>query len=164
MNGLVGLLLAAVLVPAGLGQTDPSLHQRSTPAQQSPAPADKTDFEKGYSTLPDNASGEYVVDGDGSVVQITIDHGLLSGYVTKMEQGSSLTLFFQHTSIHGSRISFTTKTVHGLFYSFSGDVVRGEKKMSPAEPGFYRLAGEWTEHLDSGVETERVSLKSTPRD
>ncbi len=157
-------LLGIVLLGAGVvatAQTGPMLQQRPAPAQQQPT--NTVDYEKGFSTLPVNASGEYELDGNGSVVQITIDQDRLTGYVSKIDQGTALTLFFVRTSIQGSRVSFTTKTVHGVSYSFTGSVVRGEKA-SPSEEGFFRLAGQWTLYRDGGRETEWVSLKSTPRD
>jgi hypothetical protein len=152
----------AWLAAVACAQTTPSLHQRTAQGQAAVQP-DKTDFVRGYSTLPEDASGEYELDKDGSVVQITIENGRLSGYVTKMEQGSALTLFFLHTSIHGGQITFTTKAVHGVSYSFDGNVVRGEKAVAASETGFYRLVGEMTEHSSAGAGTARVSLQSTPR-
>jgi len=157
-------LLAVVLLGAGAvatAQTGPVLRPRPAPTQQQLT--DTVDYEKGFSTLPDEASGEYELDGNGSVVQITIDQDRLTGYVSKIDKGTALTLFFAHTSIQGSRVSFTTKTVHGVSYSFTGSVVRREKA-SPSEEGFFRLAGQWTVYRDNGHETEWVSLKSTPRE
>jgi hypothetical protein len=160
------VLLGATMVATGgaMAQTAPELHSRTDKAQPALADTDAVDYEKGFSTLPDDASGEYELDENGSVVQITIEHNRLSGYVTKMDQGTALTLFFQHTSIQGSKISFTTKTVHGVSYAFAGSVLRGDKARSASETGFYRLAGNWTTYHNGGHETEWVSLKSTPRD
>jgi hypothetical protein len=158
-------LLAVVLLGAGavaMAQTAPALHSRTSEAQPAPTKTDAIDYEKGFSTLPDEASGEYELDENGSVVQITIDQGRLSGYVTKMEQGAALTLFFLRTSIQGDKVSFTTKTVHGMSYSFAGSVIRGDNA-SASETGYFRLAGNWTEYRNGGHETEWVSLRSTPR-
>lgn len=156
-------ILLLLTAPAAMAQTDPVLRHRPATAQQEPAQTDAIDYEKGFSTLPDEASGEYELDGNGSVVQITIDQGRLSGYVTKMDKETALTLFFVRTSIQGSGVSFTTKTVHGVSYSFTGSVIRGDKA-SASDEGFYRLAGQWTAYHDGGHETEWVSLKSTPRE
>src|SRR6185503_11622946 len=108
------LLLSA---PA-FAQTAPALHSRGHDDKQE-AP---TRAAKGVSTLPDNASGEFTLNSHGSVVQITIEHNRLTGYVTLMQQDTALTLFFDKTSIKGKRVTFTTKTVHGLSYSFAGEV------------------------------------------
>lgn len=138
-------------------QNAPALHQRSDDEQSVPVHT-----AKGHSTLPDDVSGEYELDESGSVVQITIEHNRLTGYVTEMDHETALTLFFDAAAIEGRRLSFTTKTVHGLRYSFAGTVVRGEQA-SASEPGYYLLTGDWTTYRNSGRKTERVRLKSTPR-
>ena len=149
------------VIPVALAQTAPVLRQRGD-GEQGP----QTRAAKGVSTLPDEASGEYELDERGPehglVVQITIEQSRLTGYVTKMEQGTALTLFFDHTTIDGNRVTFTTKTVHGLRYAFAGTIVRGDAETA-SEAGFYRLAGEWTAYHDGVRETEQVRLKSTPR-
>jgi hypothetical protein len=147
----------AFLVSAASSQTPPALHQRAETQQQT-----QTRAIKGFSTLPEEASGEYELDDHGSVVQITVEQNRLTGYVTKMEQKTALTLFFDTTTIDGDRLSFTTKTVHGMRYSFVGKIVRGSAATS-SETGFYRLIGNWTTYLDNARETEGVSLKSTSR-
>jgi hypothetical protein len=165
MRVLAVVLLGAAAV--GMAQTGPVLHPRpvAQASGQSSAQADAVDYKQGFSTLPDEASGEYELDSgfeNGSVVQITVEQDRLSGYVTKMDRGSALTLFFLRTSIQGSKVSFTTKAVHGVSYAFTGSVMRGDKA-SASETGFYRLAGNWTAYRDGGHETEWVSLQSTPR-
>jgi hypothetical protein len=166
------LLAAALLVTAAVATAQtapvgqaPVLEKRG--AGDAPRAA-QTHAAEGFSTLPDAASGEYELvpprsEDGGSVVQITIEHNHLTGYVTKMEQGSALTLFFDHTTLEGSRISFTTKVVHGLRYEFAGMIVRGDAQ-SASETGFFRMVGELTSDRNGARETQRVSLKSTPRD
>lgn len=154
------LLLGVATI--GMAQTAPTLTKRGAPEPQNPATAVPTDYAKGYSTLPDNASGEYELDDNGSVVQITIEDNRLSGYVSKMDAGSALTLLFQRTTIQGDRVTFTTQVVHGASYGFAGIVTRGDEQ-SPAKPGYFRLSGDWTAYHDGGQETKPVRLKSTPR-
>lgn len=157
MNKCAFLFIVAFLPPNALGQSSPTLHQRGEVA-----PGPQTHAANGVSTLPDEASGEYELDGAGSVVQITVDENRLVGYVTKMDQGIPLTLLFDRTTIDGNRLTFTTKAVHGLWYSFEGTIVRGNAA-SASVTGFYRLIGEWTTYHDGGREIGKVSLKSTPR-
>ncbi|MFZ0663412.1 MAG: hypothetical protein WAM66_12020 [Acidobacteriaceae bacterium] len=153
------LLIACLLLMAtAFAQSGPALHSR-----RNDGPGAQTYAVKGISTLPENASGEYELDGQGSVIQITIEHGRLRGYVTKMDHETALTLFFERTTIDRDRLSFRTKTVHGLRYSFQGTIVRGDAE-SLSRSGFYRLVGELTSYRNRGNEMERVSLKSTPRD
>ena len=103
------------------------------------------------------------MDDKGSVAEITIEHNRVTGYVTKMEQGSALTLFFDHAAVDGSRVSFTTKVVHDLHYSFAGSIVRGDA-ISASMEGYYRLTGELKIVRSGSQETQQVSFKSTPRE
>jgi hypothetical protein len=150
-------VLIALLLFVG-PQTTPALHSRGHNDQQESS----TQATKGVSTLPENASGEFTLDGHGSVVQITIERNRLTGYVTLMQQNTALTLFFDKTSINGKRVAFTTKTVHGLSYSFAGEVVRGDAE-APSLDGYYRLAGRFTVNRNGAAEAKWVELKSTPR-
>jgi hypothetical protein len=99
-------------------------------------------------------------------VQITIDNGVLDGYVSRVIEGqtSALTYFFDRTTIDGNHLTFTTKPVHGIWYSFDGTIVRGDAT-TQHETGFYRLKGTWVLHADAGKtqSTSTVSFRSTPR-
>lgn len=151
------LLLFIGIFPALMAQTDPELRHRGESGQSA-----QTLAAKGVSTIPEQALGEYALDENGSMVQITIEHNRLSGYVTKMDGGTALTRFFDHTTVNGNRLTFDTKTVHGMKYSFAGSIVRGDTETA-AESGFYRLAGDWTTYRGGERNTVHVSLKSTPR-
>lgn len=153
------LIATLLLIGPALAQTTPALHSRGHDSRQE-SPTQAT---KGVSTLPDNASGEFILDSHGSVIQITVEHNRLDGYVTLMQQNTAaLTLFFDKTSINGKRVTFTTKTVHGLSYSFAGEVLRGDAE-APSLNGYYRLAGKLTTYGNGTAETKWVELKSTPR-
>lgn len=142
---------------AAVAQTTQELRHRGESGQSA-----QTGAVKGVSTIPEQASGEYALDENGSVVQITIEHNRLSGYVTKMDGGTALTLFFDHTTVDGNRLTFDTKTVHGMRYSFAGSIVHGDAETA-AKSGFYRLAGDWTTYRGDQRNILHVSLKSTPR-
>lgn len=150
-------LFLVSIFPAVMAQTTPELRHREESGQSA-----QTSAVKGVSTVPERASGEYALDESGSVVQITIEHNRLSGYVTKMDGGTALTLFFDHTTVDGNRLTFDTKIVHGMKYSFAGSIVRGDAETA-TESGFYKLAGDWTTYRGNQRNTLRVSLKSTPR-
>jgi len=152
---LIALLLLAA--PA-FAQTTPSLHSRGHNATQEPPTRAAT----GVSTLPDNASGEFTLDSHGSVIQITIEHNRLDGYITLMQGNNALTLFFDKTSINGKRVTFTTRVVHGLSYAFAGEILRGDAE-APSLNGYYRLSGKLTTNRDTMSQTKWVELKSTPR-
>jgi hypothetical protein len=165
------LLLTASCCAAQTTTTDPTLHKRGTTSTQSTTTQSQqadpgTPKQSGsWSSLPDDAQGEYQLDETGSVVQITIEDGKLSGYVTKvLDEETGLTYFFERAAIHGNQVSFATKEVHGISYSFEGQIVRGDSRAN-TESGFYRLKGAWTLH-DNTHKTQsesNVSLKSTPR-
>ena len=107
-----------------------------------------------------------MLDETGSVVQITIDDGVLDGYISKLveDQTSSITYFFDRTTINGDRLTFTPKEIHGIWYSFDGAIVRGDAD-NKQQTGFYGLRGTWVTHNDAQKtqSTSTVSLKSTPR-
>ncbi len=149
--------------PQAQTATEPALHHRGSADSPSHAlPGSKL---SGASTLPADVSGEYEIDEADSVVQITIEGNRLTGYVTKLvDEKSSLTFFFDQTSLGGNRVAFTTKQVHGTWYSFEGAIVRGDAK-TKQESGFYRLKGTWIAHdaAAKNQSTSMVNLKSTPR-
>ena len=151
--------------------SEPALHHRvpesdSGAYSANPPAGTPAGKQKGSSTLPPSAQGEYMLDQTGSVIQITIDSGVLDGYISRLVDGqtTSLTYFFDRTSIHGDHLTFTTRQVHGIWYSFDGVIVRGDAA-SKHETGFYRLKGTWLIHNDSdkSQSTATVSFKSTPR-
>jgi hypothetical protein len=170
---LRALLLSGVLIGdliclrTTVAQTaaDPALHHRGDATTQA-QPGAATGKQRGTSTLPAEASGEYMLDETGSVVQITIENGVLDGYISKLVEGqtTSLTYFFDRTTINGSRLTFTTREIHGIWYSFDGAIVRGDAQ-SRHEDGFYRLKGAWVTHDEAqkNQSSSTVSLKSTPR-
>lgn len=152
------VFLAFFLLAAGAtAQTVPMLHKR---AAEPPTP--QTQAAPGYSALPEQATGEYELDDNGSVVQITVQDNRLTGYITKMQDSAALTLFFLKTSIEGTRVAFSTSTVHDLHYAFEGEIVRGNAA-TPDQNGFYEMVGELTEYRGNEKERRRVHLKSTPR-
>ncbi len=161
----LALSCQAQTTPAPPGQ-DPTLQKRT-----SPTPAIKPTRPTGTSQLPKDASGEYLLDEAGSVVQITLEPTQLTGYVTRMgddqsDKDTPLTYFFDQATAQGNTLSFTTKKVHGVWYSFTGTIVRGDAGATRDENGYYRLKGAWTTHDDTRrteTKQQEVSLKSTPR-
>jgi hypothetical protein len=146
---------------------EPTLQRRDSASQ--PDKPTKPGLHGGRSTLPPDASGEYLLDESGSVVEITVDSGKVSGYVTKMgdeqsDKDTPLTFFFDQCIVDGHQLRFTTHKVHGIWYSFEGSIVHGDPKTGKDENGYYRLEGTWTTHNDTRTaqSSEKVSLKSTP--
>ncbi len=162
--GLCGLLaLCLGSVPAQTANA-PKLHHRGDPSTTDHPIVVKPN--PGDSLIPEDASGEYMLGKPGEFIEITLQFGELSGYISRQgdgdsDQGTPLTFFFDQTSIHGQQISFTTRQVHGVWYSFTGTILRGAGK-TREEDGYYVLTGDLIEH-DAARNTEvrrSVALKS----
>jgi len=163
---VVVVVLGWASVAVGQATGDPALHHRTSAQTDQASASGPTGKQKGNSTLPESATGEYMLDETGSVVQITIDNGVLDGYISQVVEGqtTALTYFFDRTAIDGNHLMFSTKPVHGIWYSFDGTIVRGDVP-NKQENGFYRLKGTWVLHADANKtqSTSMVNFKSTPR-
>jgi hypothetical protein len=148
--GLTLLIVASLLA----GQNPP---QAPTPAQ----PAE--DYSGMYSFLQ-----------DGEFVQLTIeDDGRVTGFVSRYgdsesDRGAFLDQFFKQGKLDGTKLSFATDTVHGVWYEFMGRVEHGEGK-TPADEAYYIMKGTLTEFrsdADKKVtsKSHTVAFKSFPRD
>jgi len=119
-------------------------------------------------------SGMYSFLRDGEFVQVTIeDQGRVTGFVSRYgdlesDRGAFLDHFFKEGKLEGNKLSFTTETVHGVWFEFRGSVERGEGKKSGDE-AYYVLKGTVTENsTDAAKKTSshsrEVALKSFPQD
>jgi hypothetical protein len=152
LAGLVVMLLAfGSLLP---GQNPP---QSSTPAH----PAE-------------DYSGMYSFLRDGEFVQLTVeDEGRVTGFVSRYgdsdsDRGAFLDQFFKQGKLDGTKLSFATDTVHGVWYEFKGTIEHGAGK-TPSDEAYYLLKGTLTEYrrdADKKVtsKSREVSFKSFPRD
>jgi hypothetical protein len=111
---------------------------------------------------------------DGEFVQLTIeDDRRVTGFVsrygdTESDRGAFLDQFFKEGKLDGIKLSFTTTTVHGVWYEFKGTIERGPGK-TLAEEAYYLLKGTLTEYrtdADQKVtsKSREVTFKSFPRD
>src|SRR5271157_4489963 len=139
---LVLLALAASLLSAAIARP---LH---SPAGQDNAKAKSVD----------DYSGTYTFLREGEFVQLTVEDGRLSGYVSRYgdsdsDKGQFIDQFFDKTTLDGKRLSFNTKTVHGVWYEFSGviSIPAGKK---PGEEGYRVIRGKLIQHTteDAGKE------------
>lgn len=125
-----------------------------------PAPAVSSDL-----------SGMFTFLKEGEFVQLTVEDGQLSGFIsrfgdTESDKGQFIDQFFDKTALQGDHLSFKTKTVHAAWYEFDGvlTVAAGKK---PGEEGYRVLRGKLTMHTADakGVDhaSERtVEFKSFP--
>jgi len=101
-------------------------------------------------------SGMYSFLEDGEFVQITVeDEGRVTGFVSRYGDGESdkgafLDHYFKSGKLEGNKLSFTTETVHAVWFDFKGAVERGEGK-NPGDEAYYVLKGTLTENVSDGA-------------
>src|SRR6266576_4833692 len=119
-------------------------------------------------------SGMYAFLQDGEFVQVTVeDAGRLTGFVSRYgdlesDRGAFLDQFFKQGKLDSNKLTFTTETVHGVWYEFKGTVERGAGK-NPADEAYYVLKGTLTQYsTDANKKTSsrlrEVAFKSFPQD
>jgi len=123
---------------------------------------------------PEDYSGMYSFLQDGEFVQLTIENdGTVTGFVSRYgdsesDRGAFLDQFFKQGKLDGTKLSFTTDTVHGVWYQFTGAIERGEGK-TPADEAYYILKGTLAENRTGAnnkviSKSHEVKFKSFPRD
>lgn len=137
------------------------------PALQQPARAQAS------ATAPDAAavSGIFTFLKEGEFVQLTVEDGKLSGFVsrfgdTESDKGQFIDQFFDKASLDGDHLYFKTKPVHALWYELDGTltVVPGKQE---GDEGYRVIRGKLTLHATDAKGVERatektVELKSFP--
>lgn len=117
-------------------------------------------------------SGMYTFLQDGEFVQITVeDAGRVTGFVSRYgdsdsDRGTFLDQFFKEGKLEGQKLSFTTKTVHEVWFAFRGTVDHGTGK-TPNDEGYHVLRGTLIESrtdADQKVDSKsrEVVFKSFP--
>ncbi len=123
---------------------------------------------------PDDYSGMYSFLKDGEFIQITIEgKGAVSGFISRFgdsesDHGAFLNQFVKSGKSDGSKLSFTTENVHGVWFTFDGAFDRGPGK-KPDEEAFYLLRGALTRfstdpEKKTTSQVTQVEFKSFPRD
>jgi hypothetical protein len=120
-----------------------------------------------------DVSGTYTFLREGEFVQLTVDDGKLSGYISRFgdtdsDKGQFIDQFFDKTSLVGDRLNFNTKIVHGIWYAFNGRVTTTPGKQ-PDNEGYRVMKGTLVQHTasDKGAEKtmqRQVEFKSFPSD
>jgi hypothetical protein len=161
---LIALMSSSLLFAGAAGQAK---QKQKTPAASAVAPeATNTSLDSPY-------SGMYSFLKEGEFVQLSIEQGQLSGFVSRMgdldsDRGVFLDQFFDKGKIKGNQVSFVTKPVHGTWFEFDGHVERGSAK-TQKEEGYWVLTGtlkEYTSDVERKVSarSRQVNLKSFPQD
>jgi hypothetical protein len=162
------LLLAIAIPPCApplRGQTrapQPVLHRRSV--NQGYDELDTDTRSSGRTLLPADASGEYSL-GSGGMVDVELQPDRLSGFITRLgdresDEGTPLTFFFATSRLSGQQLAFTTRQVHGVWFSFEGTIVRGAARTRDQQ-GYYLLEGKLVMH-DVASQTEQARMVSLP--
>jgi hypothetical protein len=112
-------------------------------AGESPAAAHEVQAGREY-------SGMYSFLKEGEFVQITVENGRVTGFVSRYGDGESdkgafLDQYFRSGKLDGNKLSFTTETVHAVWFEFKGTVERGEGK-DPGDEAYYLLKGTLTDN------------------
>ncbi len=133
------------------------------------APSISTD----QKTIGEEISGMYTFLREGEFVQITVEQGKLSGFVSRYgdresDKDAFLDQFFSKGSLEGNKLSFTTKAVHGTWFEFSGSVSRGEGKTPQAE-GYWVIRGTLKQYDEDdaknvSAKSREIAFKSFPQD
>ncbi len=155
----LALILTASLLAA---QTPPANPPASNPPQANSPAANPAD----------QYSGMYTFLKEGEFLQLSIEDGRVSGFVSRYgdqqsDQGAFLDQFFKEGKIEGKKLTFTTKTVHGVWFEFKGTVERGEGK-NPGDEAYYALKGKLTRHAVSAdnkstSKSQEIVFKAFPQ-
>jgi hypothetical protein len=116
-------------------------------------------------------SGTYSFFKEGEYVQLTVEDGKLSGYLSRYgdsdsDKGQFIDQFFDKTTLQGNRLSFVTKTVHGVSYDFTG-VISTNPGKAPSEEGYRVIRGKLIENTTDENDKKKtmqrqVEFKSFP--
>ncbi len=133
----------------------------------------QTAASKSSRTSPD-ISGMYTFLREGEFVEVDVEpDGKVNGFVSRYgdrdsDRGAFLDHMFSKGSIEGNKLSFSTRSVHGVAFQFQGTVERGEAK-APGAEGFWVIKGTLTQITEdqnhkSSAQQREVTLKSFPAD
>ncbi len=125
-------------------------------------------------------TGMYTFIQEGEFVQVTVETyppagtkvgAVVTGFISRLgdlesDKGAYLDQFFIKGSLIGEKLTFTTKTIHGVWFEFTGRVERGPGK-AKAEEGYYIIRGTLTRNsIDVNKKTSsqsrEVTFKSFP--
>src|SRR5690348_8685777 len=163
----VSLLSCLLFVITGLcldSHAQKAKHKKNKSRDQAPA---------AQATVPDEISGMYTFLREGEFVQITVENGKLSGFVSRYGERESdrdafLDQFFSKASLAGNHIDFTTKPVHGTWYEFSGNVIRGGARTLDKE-GYWIIRGTLKQYDQDeagqvAAKSRELTMKSFPQE
>jgi hypothetical protein len=122
----------------------------------------------------ENISGMYSFLREGEFVQVTVeDAGRVTGFISRYgdsdsDRGIFLNQFFKTGKLDGNNLSFSTETVHLVWFELQA-VVEHDPQKHVGEEGYRILRGKLTEHREDADKKDLskvydVALKSFPQD
>src|SRR5215472_4770114 len=121
--------------------------------------------------VSNDVSGMFTFLREGEFVQLTVDDGQLSGFVsrygdTDSDKDQFIDHFFDKTTLQGDNLSFKTKTVHAVWYEFNGTITTIAGKQH-GEEGYRVMRGKLTMHKFDAAGKDQASertveFKSSP--
>ncbi|MGH9517812.1 MAG: hypothetical protein ACRD3P_19265 [Terriglobales bacterium] len=129
------------------------------------------------STVPatDDYSGMYTFLREGEFIQVTVEEEeRVTGFISRFgdsdaDKNEFLDQFFESGKLDSNHLTFTTKNVHGSWFTFDGRLGRGAGK-KPEDEGYYVIRGMLTrfqtdaDKKNTTQQARRVEFKSFPRD
>jgi hypothetical protein len=145
----------------------------SAPSQQPSASSRRAPSSSKASGAASDPSGMYSFLKEGEFVQLNIEDGKLTGYISRFgdsdsDKGEFIDQFFDKASYQADRLAFTTKVVHGVWYEFNGTLNVTPDK-TPGKEGYRVIKGTLIQHVtDAGYGDKpaqrQVEFKSFPDD
>ena len=115
-------------------------------------------------SVSSDLSGMFTFLREGEFVQLTVEDGQLSGFVSRFgdsdsDKGQFIDQFFDKASIQGDHLTFKTKTVHAVWYEFDGTLttVAGKQK---GDEGYRVLKGKLTMHTADAKGADQASERT----
>lgn len=125
-------------------------------------------------------SGMYSFEREGEFVQLNVEQPsakqtkpgplALTGFISRFadadsDRGAFLDYFITKGSLDGSKVTFVTKTIHGLSYEFAGTIAHGTVDRS--KDGYYEIRGTLTQNTVAegkvtSAKTREITLKLYP--
>ena len=109
-------------------------------------------------------SGMFTFLKEGEFVQLTVEDGKLSGFISRFgetdsDKGEFIDQFFDKASLDGEHLYFKTKTVHAMWYELDGalTVVPGKQV---GDEGYRVIRGKLTLHAIDAKGSDRASEKT----
>jgi hypothetical protein len=114
--------------------------------------------------VPSDIAGMFTFLREGEFVQLSVDDGHLTGFVSRFgdtddDKGAFIDHFFDKASVQADHVAFKTKTIHAVWYEFDGTVttVAGKQK---GEEGYRVMRGKLTLHKSDALGKDQASERT----